>query len=64
MDTLLVKPSNEEELNLLQQLLRKMNIETEVISKDEFEDNALLEAMDQERTNTFVDEKEVLKALS
>ena len=40
-----------------------MNLETEVLLED-LEDNALLEAMDQERTSTFVDEKEVRKALS
>jgi hypothetical protein len=64
MNTLLVRPSDEVELTLLRQLLEKMNIAAEVLSEEDLEDQLFLEAMDQERTGSFVDEKEVMKALS
>jgi hypothetical protein len=41
-----------------------MNIAAEVLSEEDLEDQLFLEAMDQERTGSFVDEKEVMKALS
>ena len=63
MNTLLVRPSDEVELTLLRQLLEKMNIAAEVLSEENLEDQLFLEAMDQERTGSFVDEEEVMKIL-
>ena len=63
MNTLLVRPSDEVELTLLRQLLEKMNIAAEVLSEEDLEDQLFLEAMDQERTGSFVDEEEVMKIL-
>ncbi len=60
MNTLLVRPSDEVELTLLRQLLEKMNIAAEVLSEEDLEDQLFLEAMDQERTGSFVDEEEVI----
>ena len=64
MNTLLVRPSDEAELTLLRQLLEKMNIAAKVLSEEDLEDQLFLEAMDQERTGSFIDEEEVMKALS
>ncbi len=63
MKNLLITPKNEEEFTFLKELLQKLGYDTRILYSEEQEDEALIEAMLNEKKEDYVPEDEIFKAL-
>ena len=63
MESVLITPKDEQELNLIKAILERMNIAKTIFSDSEKEDVALLKLMLQADRSDLVSEKEIFKIL-
>ncbi|MEO8415461.1 MAG: hypothetical protein ABI472_17505 [Ginsengibacter sp.] len=63
MESVLITPKDEQELNLIKAILERMNIAKTILSDSEKEDVALLKLMLQADRSDLVSEKEIFKIL-
>lgn len=63
MDTIIVQPSNEDELFLLTEFLKKSHIKSRLISEEEKEDMVLGLLMQETDYNDTVDTNDFIKSL-
>ena len=63
MESLIITPANNEELALIKAVLKKMNLETKVLTDEEKEDMGLALLMSEADRNATTSREEVMKKL-
>jgi hypothetical protein len=63
MNSVLLKAKSKENLNLLIELAKKLDVEVSVISEKALEDIAMVSAIQNDRTGQLVDSNEFLNSL-
>ena len=64
MATILLEGKSASTIKLLMELAHKLGVKMTIIDNSDIEDMKLGQFMDEARTNTLVEEKEILKKLS
>ncbi|HLU85787.1 MAG TPA: hypothetical protein VKZ45_09955 [Vicingaceae bacterium] len=64
MATILLEGKSASTIKLLMELAKKLGVKMTIIDNSDIEDMKLGQFMDEARTNTFVEEEEILKKLS
>jgi len=63
MESIVITPKTEDEAKLITDLLKKMNISSNVITDEEKEDLGLLKMMNEADTNDLVSREEIMRKL-